>query len=498
MLLASQDELVGKPWRLARHMDDVGDRLQRLALKNYHVFVQSQQCSQVVTAELHTISGNVSAVDAGLPRLLARCEQLDKSVQAAAKANAEIQYILSHHAQLMELLEIPALVDACISHDLIEEALDTIQFAKGLLADQPSKAAATSSILRNLLLEVQEATAALRAKIIETLQQDLPLAKCLHLVAYLRRVDALWAPVVASYDEALKHEFLACRSAWLTRTTQGLSTADPYHYLMQLIDAKRTSWFDLITQYTAIFGHQQTVATTDAPLCSWAMQLVVDLMTILDTELPKMDDFGSIASVMEQMLFFASSLGRVQIDFSAMVLVAFESHIFARVTGQWTAVVADFQAALQAHTQPKAYGATPIVLASFRQLPAAPDAPPHALMASPVLAQLTNGLLASFNDLRLCTLTALHYRLSAQLQATLERVVDVVAAFVAATGVVLSAKADDARSLDAQLLKLTQMLEVEWVPYILRCFDCLFSSQKGLPTALREVSPPQPCAADRS
>ncbi|EQC36011.1 hypothetical protein SDRG_06749 [Saprolegnia diclina VS20] len=485
---SSQDELLGKPWRLARQMDDVGERLSRLALKNYHVFVQSQQCSQVVTAELQTIAGNVNAVEAALPQLLAACSALDTTVHEAAKTNTEIQYILAHHTQLMELLEIPELVEACISSDLLEEALDAIQFAKTLLADEAAKPT-SHVILRSLLREVQDATTTLRSKIIETLQQDLPLAKCLHLVAYLRRADAMWSPVPSGYEEALKHEFLDCRSKWLAHTTQGLATSDPYHHLMQLIDAKRTGWFDLITQYTAIFGHQQVLEKTDTPLCNWAVRLVVDLMLVVDALLPKIDDFGSIASVLEQMLFFAGSLGRVQVDFSSLVLVAFEHHILERISAQWNAAVSDFQAALHAHVQPKAaYSATPIMLASFRQLAmsASQDGPPHALMAFPILAQLTNGMLSSFNDLRLCTLNALRFRFSTQLQATLERVADVLTTFCATIGVA-PAHSDDPRCLDMQLLKLTQVLQDEWVPYMLQCFDVLFSTQVGLPSGLHQA-----------
>jgi hypothetical protein len=89
-------------------------------------------------------------VEAELPRLLSDCEHFDASVRAAAKKNANIQYISSHYSQIIELLEIPSLIDACISNDLLEEAVDMIQFAKTLFEErsritQPSSSSSSSS-----------------------------------------------------------------------------------------------------------------------------------------------------------------------------------------------------------------------------------------------------------------------------------------------------------------------------------------------------------------
>ena len=78
------DELAGKPWRIERQIQDISDQLRSLALKNYHVFVQNQQCSQVIKTDLQTFASTVGLVEAELPRLLSNCEHLDVSVRAAA------------------------------------------------------------------------------------------------------------------------------------------------------------------------------------------------------------------------------------------------------------------------------------------------------------------------------------------------------------------------------------------------------------------------------
>ncbi|RLO11979.1 hypothetical protein DYB28_001843 [Aphanomyces astaci] len=333
----------GQPWRLERRIEDVTDRLRVLALKNYHVFVQNQQCAQVVTSELQSLGDNLTSVQTSLPSLVSQSKALDTTAHDAAKTNAEIQYVLGQYAGLMGVLEIPQLIDGCIANDLLEDALETIQFAKKLLEQtytssmQPKSSNASSSIVHTLVAEVKRATTALRAKLVDKLRGELPLAKCLHLVAYLRRVDGLWTPLPADYDYHLKQEFLACRDAYLSKTVQSIPTSDAYNYVMQ--------------------------GRADAALCAWAVRTVSDLTRLLETYalvlqyarltllmigrvLPNVVEFNAIATIMEQVLFFGGSLGRVGVDFR-------DSSV----------------------------------------------APP-SIMTFPALAQLTNAILTSFNDLR--------------------------------------------------------------------------------------------------
>ncbi|RHY09095.1 hypothetical protein DYB25_012734 [Aphanomyces astaci] len=306
----------GQPWRLERRIEDVTDRLRVLALKNYHVFVQNQQCAQVVTSELQSLGDNLTSVQTSLPSLVSQSKALDTTAHDTAKTNAEIQYVLGQYAGLMGVLEIPQLIDGCIANDLLEDALETIQFAKKLLEQtytssmQPKSSNASSSIVHTLVAEVKRATTALRAKLVDKLRGELPLAKCLHLVAYLRRVDGLWTPLPADYDYHLKQEFLACRDAYLSKTVQSIPTSDAYNYVMQ--------------------------GRADAALCAWAVRTVSDLTRLLETYalvlqyarltllmtgrvLPNVVEFNAIATIMEQVLFFGGSLGRVGVDFRGTV-----------------------------------------------------------------------------------------------------------------------------------------------------------------------------------
>lgn len=56
--------------------------------------------------------------------------------------------------------------------------------------------------------------------------------------------------------------------------------------VVQVIDVKRTSWFDMITQYSAIFGSENVHGKVDPPLCRWATTTVANFIQILMKYVP--------------------------------------------------------------------------------------------------------------------------------------------------------------------------------------------------------------------
>lgn len=173
--------------------------------------------------------------------------------------------------------------------------------------------------------------------------------------------------------------------------------------------------------------------------------------------MPKIDDFSSLATILEQSLFFGGSLGRVGVDFRAILVVYFEDHVLELMGTQWRTASREFHDSLSAHALPSSaangtpisssYSKTPIVIASYRSAASADGSsngispfasraatgedysPPHALMAFPILAEFTNALLMSLNELRLCTIASLQTRLAKKLQSTICSVILAIAEF---------------------------------------------------------------------
>lgn len=180
-------------------------------------------------------------------------------------------------------------------------------------------------------------------------------------------------------------------------------------------------------------------------------------MWLSTRQLPKIEDLSSLATIFEQSLFFGGSLGRVGVDFRAVLIVHFEDHVFDVMTQKWRCACRDFEDTLRAHSLGGGTGfsssRTPIVMASFRHGSAnghTPQllprhsasneddySPPRQLMAFPILAEFTNALLTSLNELRLCTIASLQNRLARKFQGTLCAMLLSIADFCEANKLVL-------------------------------------------------------------
>jgi hypothetical protein len=50
--VSSLEELKKEPWRLQIQVENTEEQLRNLVLKNYHVFIQSNQCSKMVNDQV--------------------------------------------------------------------------------------------------------------------------------------------------------------------------------------------------------------------------------------------------------------------------------------------------------------------------------------------------------------------------------------------------------------------------------------------------------------
>ena len=162
---------------------------------------------------------------------------------------------LQHHMQLIELLEVPQLVDACARNGFHEEALELANFVNGLerrhlLASEvrsvEGKQRGGSGVVQNIVDDVHMTLLGLRQQLLLLLTEQSSLPKELQVLATLRKLDGLLIDrqlalerhendVLASMSEKqreslrnhllkcsetrLQMDFLEARTIWLDRVT---------------------------------------------------------------------------------------------------------------------------------------------------------------------------------------------------------------------------------------------------------------------------------------
>jgi hypothetical protein len=412
-------------------------------------------------------------------------------VEFCASANEAVQarelnrVALKRHAQLLDLLEIPQLLHTCISGGFIDEALELEAFAQKLVqmhGDIP--------VVAQLADEVRLASALLVRQLHEQLRGAIALPACLRVVGYLKRLG--------NYTEhELRVSFLRSRDAWLTGVLAALPHDTAYGYLSRLADTARLHMFEIVTQYRAIFstgagggaaagavaaadGGDSSERGTTALLHSWLVQRTTFFLNALRRDLPQITDGASLASLLDQCMYFGLSLGRVGADFRPLLVPLFAARIFdvferavERATQRFVKRVKREQipapvtavghpAASTAPPSASAAAAASSASAAATQMPA-----PHAsLVAHTWLALLANGWLTALNELRQC---------AAWLIA--QRCADVLARSCTAAAQALRSVADQRLLEGAEATHFATLCGVfceHLLPFVADCFGAVY------------------------
>lgn len=100
------------------------EQTQDLAITNYKAFIQTSECSRKIVNEFQQMEGQLDHLIEKLPDLSARCESFIKTSRELNTSRRLNSLTLRRNAQLLEILELPQLMDTCIYQGKYEEALE--------------------------------------------------------------------------------------------------------------------------------------------------------------------------------------------------------------------------------------------------------------------------------------------------------------------------------------------------------------------------------------
>ncbi|BDA46656.1 Conserved oligomeric Golgi complex subunit 8 [Coccomyxa sp. Obi] len=510
LLSYSLERLSKEPELLRADQDQLRRQAQEATKTHYRAFIAAAEGLETTLAELEGVSCHLDALAADLPALSSACDTFTQSAAQFAAKRSENKQLLKQHPVLLELLEVPQLMDACVRNGNYDDALDLRAFvAKMALLHADLK------IVQQLVAEVEAASEAMLAGLMAKLRGPIQLPECLRIVGCLRRLAPFPEP-------ELRRRFLQCREEWLAELVRELDDTNVYEYVKRLTDVHRLQLFDVVMQFRAIFSDdsspQETVGGTSSgtstesrdggAVYSWAQHRLVFYLETLAGVLPRIGEGGSLASVLEHCMYCGMSLGRVGLDFRGLLVPLFEAQVLRLYANSVKAATDMFVMLLDVHK----WVAMPAVAARVRQAGSTADpstpkgedsaGPPYALLEHAPLAVLTNGLLAAFNELRHCAPLSLCSSVAAILQEALEGAVRVMAHYRATRAL------EDTNSVHFEAACTAMTGSV--VPYIAACFGRIYPGQGKLidvrrataalnaPPPVVEEGTPQPASSDTS
>ncbi|KAI3499352.1 hypothetical protein L1887_35149 [Cichorium endivia] len=414
LLSFTLDRLHKEPELLRVDAERIRRQMQEVAVNNYRAFISAADALVSIRHEVSSIDKHLESLISEVPKLTSGCSEFIESAENILEKRKMNQTLLANHSTLLDLLEIPQLMDTCVRNGNYDEALDLEAFVSKLSTMHPKL-----PVIQALTAEVRQTTQSLLSQLLQKLRSNIQLPECLRIIGYLRRIG-----VYSEYEMRL--QFLRCRESWLSGILDDLDQRNAYEYLKGMVNCHRMHLFDVVNQYRAIFADDTSGSEENYDgglLFSWAMHQIASHLKTLKIMLPKITEGGSLSNILDQCMYCAMGLGWVGLDFRGLLPPLFEEAVLNLFSKNMNTAVENFQLVLDSHRW------VPLPAVGFSSNSIGDESheditPPPNLMEHSPLAVFVNGVSAAMNELRPCAPISLKHILAQELVKGLHTVSD--------------------------------------------------------------------------
>jgi conserved oligomeric Golgi complex subunit 8 len=202
------------------------EQLRSLCASHAGAFVAVERRGRSLEIALDELLKKVQSVElqvASTQEALDQDEQgRENSLAALSEKHRVRRRTLLQHSSLLELLELPSLMDACVRSSLYDEALSIAAFANTLERRHTEK----NQVVMKVIAQVRSRQSDLRRYLLHSLKNQVTMPECLEIVTALRRLNSIdlerlqseksdLERVHAAMEFSLQVDFLESRDGWL-------------------------------------------------------------------------------------------------------------------------------------------------------------------------------------------------------------------------------------------------------------------------------------------
>lgn len=471
------ENLLEEPSSLQTQFHHLTSSLTSLTHTSYPTFLTLHDTTTALKTSLSSFSTSLdSLLETSLPELEECAASWRGKTENVLTQRKKARVVLDQHEKLRDLLDIPILIDTCVRNGYFAEALSLASHASSL----STTSGPTLVIVTAILAEVRQSISQMLYSLLSTLYEpSRKLPALWKAVNFLRKMDAFDSK---DSEEQIGLAFITGRETCLLsnldsvkRDILRLSSSDKLseqegddmtRYLKKYVDLWREGVYDIITQFTTIFLERSSTTSASKQddsippsppqylhtmLSNFALRaLQAHLIPLLESGLSRVS-LSSLPSLLTQLTYCANAFGRVGMDFRALLANVFSDAVQIGVTDQIQTSTNSFTALLKEKTGDPAppgslasspisprrrSGAGPKLPSTFLVSSANPSAtspmavtatsipkefhaPPSILASFPPIADLTNALLMTLNNLRLLAPLSLQTPLASALDESL-------------------------------------------------------------------------------
>ncbi|KRT81886.1 hypothetical protein AMK59_5152 [Oryctes borbonicus] len=452
------DDLLKEPNKLKEEQTIVSEHTQELAVSNYKTFIQTSQCSKDLFNRFNTIEIDLDKLLKNIPSFEQKCQTFaaeTNDINTLRKLNS---LTLTRNAQLLEILELPQLMDSFIKDGLYENALELASYVRRLYAKHSD-----IPIFKSILNDVEKSWLVMLHQLLSQLRADLTLPKSLQIVGYLRRMEIFT-------ETELRLKFLQARDTWFQNCISTIPNEDATYHLNKTIEMTRVNLFTIVTQYRAIFNDDEHSPLSQVKsdvnqniiFFGWIRNKITEFLTILESDLQK--GVSSIDSILGQCMYFGLSFSKVGCDFRSLMVKIFTKVISKHFQQSVSKATKNFEKNMEKFTLiNKNHPSVP-----WKMKITDPIQPPDSLIEFYPLADYLNQILTAFNELRLCPPITIVCNVVHYLEESLLAVCKAILTLYAQERQAFNSNSKDA------FTRLCSCFADDLVPYLQKCVHVIF------------------------
>ncbi|CAG5099895.1 Similar to Cog8: Conserved oligomeric Golgi complex subunit 8 (Drosophila melanogaster) [Cotesia congregata] len=450
------DQLMKEPDHLTDEKNLALQNTQELAYSNYKTFIQTAENCHEIFREFNSSENHLENLLEKIPVFVDKCQSFcDKSKEINSHRRLN-DLTLKKSSVILEILEMPQLMETCLRSSQYNEALELSQYARQL-GSKHSEIPIVASVVK----DIENSWSGMVGQVVGSLRGDLPLAKCLQLVGLLRSMDA--------FTEAeLRIKFLQARDSWFQGLLNAIPKEDSNFHLTKTIELSRIHLFNIITQYRAMFNDddhsivgRDNVINESAIFCHWLEEKLSQFLATLEHDLPNVT---SIDSILGQCTYFGLSFGRVGADFTTRMSTIFIQVISNKFLKNIHSAIKKFEKDMETFTLINKLHRADVKLDTEIKS----ENPPDQLVNFYPLAEYCNGLISTFNELRLCSPVALSEFCTSTLEESLMSVAKGILVFYKQEQQAFTATERD------NMVKFVECFSDQLIPYVQFCIHAIF------------------------
>ncbi|KAG5895144.1 hypothetical protein JTB14_007315 [Gonioctena quinquepunctata] len=453
------ENLAKEPDRLKNEGIILKEQIQELAVTNYETFIETAECSKELYFHFNAIENKVDNLLVDIPKFEQNCLKFGEKSSGINDLRKLNSSTLAKSAKLLEILELPQLMNSFLCDGLYEDVLELASYVRKLHHKYPDIA-----IFSNIASDVDKAWLRMLHQLLSQLREDVSLPKCLQIIGILRRMEIFT-------ESELRLKFLQSRSCWLDHCLKSIPKQEVEHHLTKTIEVTRVNLFNILTQYKAVFNddeHGPLIHTTDNPnihqniiVFNWIKDKISDFFAILEEDL---EGISSIESILDQCMYFGSSFSKVGCDFRPLIVPMFTSTICKNFSKSVSEASRNFEKNIDKFTLiDRNHPSIP-----WRTINEDQMQPPDCLLEFYPLAEYLNNILSTLNNLRLCAPIAIVNEIVTYLQESL--------VFISESLVKLYIQEHQAFTVSSKdaFTKLCMGFSDELVPFVQKCIHVIY------------------------